>query len=71
MIFDLKNVNWEVCINVKLVFKVGVGIIVFGVVKVYVDVILIFGYDGGIGVLFIIFIWYVGLLWELGLVEMY
>lgn len=54
-----------------MVFKAGVGIIVFGVAKVYVDVIFIFGYDGGIGVFLLIFICYVGLLWELGLVEMY
>lgn len=70
-IFDLKNVNCEVWINVKLVLKVGVGIIVSGVVKVYVDVIFILGYDGGMGVLLLLFICYVGLFWEFGLVESY
>lgn len=71
MIFDLKNVNCKGCVNVKLVFEAGVGIIVLGVVKVKVDVVLIAGYDGGMGVLFIFFICYTGLFWELGLVEIY
>lgn len=48
----MKNVNKDVDIVVKLVLKIGVGIIVFGVVKVFVDKIVISGYDGGIGVLF-------------------
>lgn len=71
LIFDFKQVNLQVLVLVKLVFELGVGIIVVGVVKVYVDLIIIFGYDGGIGVLLIILIKYVGLFWELGLVEIY
>lgn len=51
--------------------EVGVGIVVSGVVKVKVDYIIIFGYDGGIGVVKWIFIKYVGFFWELGFVEIY
>lgn len=50
LIYDLKNVNLCVEINVKLVFEVGVGIIVVGVVKGCVDIIFVSGYDGGMGV---------------------
>lgn len=71
MIYDLKNVNCDVRISVKLVLKVGVGIIVVGVVKVIVDVIVISGYDGGIGVFLKISIKYIGFLWEFGFVEVY
>lgn len=53
----------------KLVFELGVGIIVIGVVKVYVDLIIIVGYDGGIGVSLFIFVKYVGSFWEFGFVE--
>lgn len=56
-------------IFVKLVFELGVGIIVIGVVKVYVDLIIIVGYDGGIGVSLFLLVKYVGCLWELGFVE--
>lgn len=55
----------------KFVVFFGVGMIVVGVVKVKVDVILILGYNGGIGVLFVILIKYVGFLWEMGLIEVY
>lgn len=55
---------------VKFVFELGVGMIVIGVVKVYVDFIIILGYDGGIVVSLFIFVKYVGSFWEFGLVEM-
>lgn len=70
-IYDLKQINLIVKVIVKLVVFLGVGIIVVGVVKVEVDIILILGYNGGIGVLFVILIKYVGLLWEMGLIEVY
>lgn len=69
MIYDLKNVNLFVWVYVKLVFENGVGMVVVGVFKVYVDVVLILGYDGGIGVILLILMKYVGVFWELGLVE--
>lgn len=55
----------------KLVLKIGIGMIVVGVVKGNVDVILVSGYEGGIGVVVRISICYVGVLWEIGLVEIY
>lgn len=54
----------------KLVVESGVGIIVVGVVKVKVDLIVILGVEGGIGVLFVLSMWYVGILFEIGLSEM-
>lgn len=59
-----------VLILVKLVFELGVGIIVMGVVKVYVDFIIVLGYDGGIGVSLLMLVKYVGSLFELGFFEM-
>lgn len=70
-IYDFKCLSFCLCVLVKFVFEIGVGIVVFGVVKVKVDYILIFGYDGGIGVLCWIGIKYVGFFWELGFVEIY
>jgi glutamate synthase (NADPH/NADH) large chain len=43
--------------------------VVVGVVKAYADLIMILGYDGGIGVSLFIFVKYVGGFWELGLSE--
>lgn len=60
----------KVLVLVKFVFELGVGMIVIGVVKVYVDFIIILGYDGGIVVSLFIFVKYVGSFWEFGLVEM-
>lgn len=49
LIFDLKNVNSEARISVKLVSEAGVGTIAAGVTKAKADVILISGGDGGTG----------------------
>lgn len=68
-IFDFKQVNSKAMIFVKLVFESGVGIIAIGVVKVYADLIIIVGYDGGIGVSSFLSVKYVGCSWELGFVE--
>lgn len=69
-IFDLKCVNFEVCIYIKLVSQFGIGVVFVGVVKVFSDVILVFGYDGGMGVSLLNLFKYVGIFWELGFVEM-
>lgn len=47
------------------------GMIVVGVVKGYVDNILILGMGGGMGVFLLMSIKYVGMLWEFGIVEIY
>ena len=49
LIFDLKNVNPEARISVKLVSESGVGTIAAGVAKAKADMILISGADGGTG----------------------
>ena len=69
LIFDLKNVNPEARISVKLVAEVGVGTVAAGVAKAHADVILISGYDGGTGASPISSIRHAGVPWELGLAE--
>ncbi len=49
LIYDLKNVNRNARISVKLVSEAGVGTIAAGVAKAKADVILISGGDGGTG----------------------
>lgn len=49
LIFDLKNVNPQARISVKLVSESGVGTIAAGVAKAKADKILISGADGGTG----------------------
>ena len=49
LIFDLKQVNPDALVSVKLVAEPGVGTIAAGVVKAYADLITISGYDGGTG----------------------
>jgi glutamate synthase (NADPH/NADH) large chain len=69
LIFDLKNVNPESRVSVKLVSEVGVGTVAAGVAKAHSDMILISGYDGGTGASPISSIKHAGLPWELGLSE--
>ncbi|MDR3666058.1 MAG: glutamate synthase large subunit, partial [Ignavibacteriaceae bacterium] len=69
LIFDLKNINPNARISVKLVSEVGVGTIAAGVVKAGADHILISGHDGGTGASPISSIQYAGSPWELGLSE--
>ncbi|MBT6386923.1 MAG: glutamate synthase large subunit, partial [Alphaproteobacteria bacterium] len=49
LIHDLKNVNPEARISVKLVSEVGVGTIAAGVSKAHADHVTISGHDGGTG----------------------
>ena len=69
LIYDLKNVNPQARISVKLVAEVGVGTVAAGVAKAHADVILISGYDGGTGASPITSIRHAGIPWELGLAE--
>lgn len=69
LIFDLKNVNPDARINVKLVGEVGVGTIAAGVAKGHADAILISGGDGGTGASPLSSIKHAGVPWELGLPE--
>jgi glutamate synthase (NADPH/NADH) large chain len=69
LIFDLKNINPNARISVKLVSEVGVGTIAAGVAKAHADHILISGHDGGTGASPISSIQYAGTPWELGVSE--
>lgn len=69
LIFDLKQVNPEAVIAVKLVSSIGVGTIAAGVAKAYADKIIISGGDGGTGAAPLTSIKHAGNPWELGLSE--
>ncbi len=69
LIFDLKSVNPDARVSVKLVSEVGVGTIASGVAKAKADGILISGHDGGTGASPLTAIKHAGLPWELGLAE--
>ena len=69
LIHDLKNINPEARIHVKLVAEVGVGTVAAGVAKGHADVVLISGHDGGTGNSPESSIKYAGLPWELGVAE--
>ena len=69
LIHDLKNVNPDARVHVKLVAEVGVGTIAAGVSKGHGDVVLISGDSGGTGASPESSIRYAGLPWELGLAE--
>jgi glutamate synthase (NADPH) large chain len=69
LIFDLRQVNPEALVSVKLVSHAGVGTIAAGVVKAGADLITISGHDGGTGASPLGSIRYAGVPWELGLSE--
>ncbi len=69
LIFDLRQVNPQALISVKLVSHAGVGTIAAGVVKAGADLITISGHDGGTGASPLGSIRYAGAPWELGLSE--
>jgi len=69
LIFDLKQVNPEALVSVKLVSEPGVGTIAAGVTKAYADLITISGYDGGTAASPLTSIRHAGSPWELGLAE--
>ncbi|MES1262371.1 MAG: glutamate synthase-related protein, partial [Acidobacteriota bacterium] len=69
LIYDLKNVNPQARISVKLVAEVGVGTVAAGVAKAHADVVLISGHDGGTGASPLTSIKHAGAPWELGLAE--
>ncbi len=69
LIHDLKNINPDARIHVKLVAEVGVGTVAAGVAKGHGDVVLISGHDGGTGASPESSIKYAGLPWELGIAE--
>jgi glutamate synthase (NADPH/NADH) large chain len=69
LILDLKNVNPQARISVKLVSEVGVGTIAAGVAKAHADHVLISGNDGGTGASPLTSVMQAGSHWEIGLAE--
>ena len=69
LIHDLKNVNPDARISVKLVSEVGVGTVAAGVSKAYSDHVTISGHDGGTGASPLTSVLNAGGPWELGLAE--
>jgi glutamate synthase (NADPH) large chain len=69
LIFDLKNVNPNAKVSVKLVAETGVGTIAAGVAKGFADIITISGCEGGTGASPASSIKYAGLPAEFGIAE--
>ncbi|MBW8269163.1 glutamate synthase large subunit [Caldovatus aquaticus] len=69
LIYDLKQINPEATVCVKLVARSGIGTIAAGVAKAKADAILISGHSGGTGASPQSSIKYAGLPWEMGLSE--
>jgi glutamate synthase (NADPH/NADH) large chain len=69
LIYDLKQINPEARVCVKLVSATGIGTIAAGVAKAKADVILISGHNGGTGASPLTSIKYAGAPWEMGLTE--
>lgn len=69
LIYDLKRLNKNARVSVKLVSGTNVGTIASGVAKAGADSIVISGHDGGTGASPRSSISYVGLPWEIGLAE--
>ncbi|MDP0560864.1 MAG: glutamate synthase large subunit [Candidatus Endonucleobacter sp. (ex Gigantidas childressi)] len=71
LIYDLKQVNPDAFVSVKLVSEPGIGTIAAGIVKTYADLITVSGSDGGTAASPLSSIRYAGSPWELGLSEVH
>ncbi len=69
LIYDLKQINPDASVCVKLVARSGIGTIAAGVAKAKADTILISGHSGGTGASPQTSLKYAGLPWEMGLSE--
>jgi len=69
LIYDLKQINPNARVCVKLVSAAGIGTIAAGVAKAHADVILVSGNTGGTGASPQTSIKYAGTPWEMGLSE--
>src|SRR4051794_21095968 len=69
LIYDLKNVNPDGQVSVKLVSEVGVGTVAAGVSKARADHVTIAGFEGGTGASPLTSIKHAGSPWEIGLAE--
>ncbi|WP_343565136.1 glutamate synthase large subunit [Kiloniella sp. b19] len=71
LIYDLKQINPEARVCVKLVSCTGIGTIAAGVAKAKADVILVSGNVGGTGASPYTSLKYAGMPWEMGLSEVH
>ena len=71
LIYDLKQINPEAKVCVKLVARSGIGTIAAGVAKAKADIILISGHVGGTGASPLSSVKFAGVPWELGLSEVH
>lgn len=69
LIYDLKMINPNAKVIVKLVSESGIGVVASGVAKAFADIIHISGHDGGTGASPLSSIKNAGTVWELGLAE--
>ena len=69
LIYDLREINPQARIAVKLVSQTGVGTVASGVVKAHADTILISGHDGGTGASPLGSIKNTASPWEMGMAE--
>ncbi|WP_430396803.1 glutamate synthase large subunit [Ferrovibrio sp.] len=69
LIYDLKQINPEAQVCVKLVSEAGIGTIAAGVAKAKADVLMISGHVGGTGASPQTSVKYAGTPWEMGLSE--
>src|ERR1700746_922563 len=69
LIYDLKNVNPDGQVSVKLVSEIGVGTVAAGVAKARAAHVTIAGCEGGTGASPLTSIKHAGSLWEIGLAE--
>lgn len=69
LIYDLKMINPNAKVIVKLVSESGIGVVASGVAKAFADIIHISGHDGGTGASPLSSIKNAGTVWELGLSE--
>src|SRR5947207_10492343 len=69
LIYDLKNVNPDSLVSVKLVSEIGVGTVAAGVAKARADHVTIAGFEGGTGASPLTSIKHAGSPWEIGLAE--
>ena len=69
LIYDLKQINPQAEVSVKLVARNGIGTIAAGVAKAKADIITISGHVGGTGASPQTSIKYAGIPWEMGLAE--
>ena len=69
LIYDLKQINPDAIVSVKLVSQSGIGTIASGVAKAMADKIVISGHGGGTGASPWSSVKHAGIPWEMGLTE--